>query len=208
MQTAVIIPLRSLHDGKRRLSGVLSPEERTMLVQRLFARTYQALRSVSRIEQVWVVSPDPELLAWTARFDALPIVQPGEGLNAGLEYARRVVLARREARSLLVMLPDLPLITTADVAAIVELAADDTVVLAPDRHGRGTNALLVPAAHTLPFCFGVDSLRQHQAAAEALRLTIQMYRAPGTAFDLDIAEEVWLMEDLAGPAPPWDHRSR
>ncbi len=66
MATVAIVPLRSLHDGKRRLSGVLSSAERTALVQRLFLRAYQALSQAEDVEKPRVVEP-PVPVKTTAR---------------------------------------------------------------------------------------------------------------------------------------------
>ena len=190
MAIAAIVPLRSLHDGKRRLSAVLSSAERTALVQRLFRRAYHALTTAACIDLVCVVSPDPALLAWAAGVGAWPLLQPDQGLNAGLEYARHTLLELRHWSALLVLLPDLPLITAADVTALAQLSRPDTVVIAPDRHGSGTNALLLQPADGLCFAFGSHSLQRHMAAAQARAWRIQRYDGPRMAFDLDTADDL------------------
>ena len=37
------------------------------------------------VEQIAVVSPDPEVLAWAEDLGAVPLYQAGGGLNSGLE---------------------------------------------------------------------------------------------------------------------------
>jgi 2-phospho-L-lactate/phosphoenolpyruvate guanylyltransferase len=157
-----------------------------------------------RIDHLNVVSPDPQMLAWVAQFGVHPILQPDQGLNAGLEYARRVALNRQRATSLLVVLPDLPYVAPADIAALTHLDADNTVVLAPDRHGHGTNALLIQPADALVFHFGVASLERHRAEAQAGGLAIREYHATGTAFDLDTADDLHHVDDLVGAGPLTD----
>jgi len=72
------------------------------------------------------------------------------------------------------------------VAALLALAERPPVaVLAPDRHGTGTNALLLRPPAALPFAFGVGSLARHRAVARARGLLSRSYDAPGTALDLD-----------------------
>ena len=108
------------------------------------------------------------------------------------------------AWSVAVVLGDLPLLTAADVAALVALAGGDApvVVLAPDRHERGTNALLLRPPDAIPFAFGPDSLARHRAAAAARGLPVRLYRAPGTALDLDTPEDLAaLPAHAAGPHP-------
>lgn len=196
--TIAILPLRALHDGKRRLAGVLSPGERTALVQGMLLRVVRAVQTSKRIERVIVVSPDAELLAWVQPMAVWPIEQPAGSLNAGLEYARSVVRAQAPRADLLVVLPDLPQLQPLDIVGIVAAGTPGTVVVAPDRHQQGTNALWLPPDAGLPFSFGPDSLRQHLLAAERLGLRVQQYHARGSAFDLDTAEDLKLVRMPAG----------
>ena len=92
---------------------------------------------------------------------------------------------------------DLPLVTTADLEEIGRLGlADGSVVLAPDRHGIGTNALYLRPPDLLPFRFGADSFRLHAQAAEARGLQTRVYRGLGTAYDLDLPEDVDLIQSV------------
>jgi 2-phospho-L-lactate guanylyltransferase len=67
------------------------------------------------------------------------------------------------------------------------------VVIAPDRHGAGTNAILVPASGC-EFAFGAGSLARHIMMADARGLRVQICKKPALAFDLDTAEDFaqWL----------------
>lgn len=185
MSLIAIIPLRSLHDGKRRLRHVLRSDARTALVKQLFARAHHALMTSERVAEVYVVSPDPALLAWAAQRGAAVVHQPDLGLNEGLEHARRVVIERHQPDALLVLLPDLPFVTAADVALLAQERESNEVVIAPDRHGHGTNALLLSRAAALPFSFGVDSFQRHQHLAHARGFKTRVVHAFGLAVDLD-----------------------
>lgn len=202
MATVAIVPLRSLDDGKRRLIGVLSSRERTALVQRLFLRAQEAIAGSGCVDLLAVVSPDPALLAWVERAGALPLLQRGEGLNAGLEYARHTLLERKVWSSLLVVLPDLPLIQAADVAAMARISQPESIVIASDRHGSGTNALLLQPADAITFHFGAQSLQRHILAAQARDLVIRSYTTPSVAFDLDTAEDLHLLRESVVQGQP------
>ena len=61
------------------------------------------------------------------------------------------------------------------------------VVIAPDRHELGTNALGLALPARLVTSFGYpDSFRRHVAAARGSDLRIHIARSPGLAFDLDL----------------------
>lgn len=202
MTIVALVPLRSLHDGKQRLRDVLSSAERTALVQQLFGRTLRAMAASEQISLLGVVSPDPALLGWAAALPApiplLPILQPGQGLNPGLEHGRRVLLQPGAGQplptALLVVLPDLPGITAVDVQTLIRLSTVGTVVVASDRHGQGTNALLLRPPEALPFQFGSGSLTRHTAAAQASGLTLRRFDAPGMALDIDTADDLQLAD--------------
>lgn len=202
MTTTALIPLRALNDGKRRLAMVLTAAERSLLVRRLFERTLDALQSSRVIDLVAVVSPDPALLFWVSQFNVLPILQPHQGLNAGLEHGRQALLVEHDVRSLLVVLPDLPYVAPDDIRAAVYARAPQTVALVADRHGQGTNALLLNPPTAIPFRFGLRSLVRHREAALAHGLRVEQVQIPGLAFDLDTPDDLHeasgVMEELAG----------
>ncbi len=201
-----VVPLRSLRDGKHRLSAYLEAHQRMALVQDLFIRTYRALLESAVVDAIWVVSPDPAIVDWVGQFQVEALWQPGHGLNPGLQYARDMLLQRRRCTGLLVILPDLPLVAAADIAALVRASAERTVVLAPDRHARGTNALLLRPPDALPFCFGEDSLRLHTQAARTQGLACRLYRAAGTAIDLDTPSDLEYAEKIEGVKHQWAAR--
>jgi 2-phospho-L-lactate guanylyltransferase len=73
-----------------------------------------------------------------------------------------------------------------------------TVVVAPCRHGTGTNALLVHPLDLIPFAFGPDSFAAHCAAARAAGVEPVVYRSDTIALDLDTPEDLvvggWKLE--------------
>ena len=194
-----VVPVRSLTGGKTRLAGALTPEVRAALTRRMLHGVLDAVVAADVCEAVAVVSPDPAILALAAAKPGavLPLAQDGAmpGLLPALEVGRTWALERRAA-ALLVLFGDLPLVTREDVRHLVRSAAP--VVIAPDRHGVGTNALLLrqgidgrtPEAR-FGFRFGDDSYARHVAEAHRLGLEVMLSLAPGTAFDLDTADD-WL----------------
>jgi len=117
-----------------------------------------------------VITPDAAVLRAAVAAGAIGLRQDGERLNEGLEQGRTWALAAG-AEALLIVLGDLPPLARTDVAALLELAdRPDVAVFAPDRHGTGTNALLLRPPDALPFAFGVGSLARHRAPAAACGL--------------------------------------
>ncbi|HUS16356.1 MAG TPA: 2-phospho-L-lactate guanylyltransferase [Chloroflexia bacterium] len=195
------VPVKALEAAKSRLQPTLSVSERAELAADMLAGVLHALAGSGIVAATAVVSPDPTALAIAERTGATGLRQTDGGLNTALDQARTWAIAGG-ADTLLVLLGDLPLLRPADIQAMAEMAADPirgepVVVLAPDRHGHGTNALLLRPPGTLAFGFGEDSYDRHFWAAAAGGAEIMVYRSTGTAFDLDTAEDLAALAALS-----------
>ena len=193
-----IIPVGSLEGAKSRLGEALDPEERRDLVTDLLRRTVAATRATPGIAETIVVTPDEEVMALARTAGARTIRQRGRGLNQGISEGREEALAGG-AEAILVVPVDLALISV-DGLSIVLGELDDPrrplVVLVPDRHGRGTNTLLIAPPGAIEFCFGGDSRAAHATCARenGARL-VEVLDSP-LSLDLDTPEDLLLIERL------------
>jgi len=67
------------------------------------------------------------------------------------------------------------------------------VSIVPDRHGRGTNALLIAPPDAIDVCFGGDSRAAHVAAAEMAGARVVELGGP-LALDVDTPDDLLLAE--------------
>lgn len=188
-----VVPVRSLAGAKSRLGEVLDAEERRDLVARLLERTLDALTAVAGVGRTIVVSGDEAVLALARGrgSSVVPLRQRGTGLNPGLEEARAVAL-ELGAASVLVLPADLADPATDELAGLLAARpAGASVVLAPDRHGEGTNALLLTPPGAIDFSFGPGSRVAHRAAAAAAGIRYTE-RDGLLALDLDTPEDLRL----------------
>lgn len=194
-----MVPVRALEGAKSRLGDVLDAEERRELVERLLRGTVAAALATLGVRLVLVVSPDPEVLDVALDAGASGVRQLTSGLNAGIAEALRDPAASGAAR-VLVLPGDLPGIAPFDIAAL--LAAADAaepsprvVVLATDRHGRGTNALLLQPPDVIEPAFGGDSRAAHRRLAAAADAA---YRETPDVLDMDLdtPDDLLLLESL------------
>jgi 2-phospho-L-lactate/phosphoenolpyruvate guanylyltransferase len=189
----VIVPIRSFEGAKSRLGAVLDAEERRELVERLLRRTVAAARATEGIADVIVVSPDPEVLAVARDAGARGLLQEGRGLNRGLEDARAV--ADPDGR-LLIVPGDLPGVSAPALRAVVtaaDAARRPCVVIVPDRHGRGTNALLLDPPDVIDPAFGGDSRAAHAWLAASAEATVVEVGGP-LSLDLDTPDDLLAAE--------------
>jgi len=82
--TVVIVPLRSLRRGKKRLGQALSEEDRANLIERMARTVVTAANGLPVI----VVHDDAEVGPWAEELGALPLAGVRPGLNNAVEEGR------------------------------------------------------------------------------------------------------------------------
>ena len=202
--TWAIIAVRGLEQAKSRLGGLLDAEERHDLVSRLLGRAIGAATSSSQVAGTIVVSSDPAALELARAAGAVPVADEEVGLNPALELARTEAVARG-ATALVVLPADLPWLGRDTLDAVLDAASNAApggaagapyVALVPDRHGMGTNVLIMAPPGAIAFAFGPGSRSDHAAAAAAAGATYVELGGP-LDIDLDTPEDLVLVEGLA-----------
>jgi 2-phospho-L-lactate/phosphoenolpyruvate guanylyltransferase len=195
LRVVAIVPVGSLERAKSRLGAVLDAEERRDLVLRLADRTIRAAVATAGISETLVVTPDDEVRDLATRAGARPMRQRSRGLNDGVREARDEAVAGG-AEAVLILPIDLPRITSeaiADVLATAARHAPPVVAIVGDRHGRGTNTLLLVPPGIIDVHFGGDSHDAHVAAAVNAGAAVLDLDGP-LAVDLDTPEDLLLAE--------------
>lgn len=201
MTTWAIVPVKPLRRSKSRLAGVLSDEERARLSEQMLLHTITVLSEAPAIERILVVSRDPKALALAREHGARTVLERGTPeLNQAL--VRATMVARGYGVSAVLILPaDLPLIEVEDVERLVSLAgAPPVVVVAPDRHGEGTNALLSAPPGLIEYDFGPQSFTRHQERARLAGARVEICQIESFGLDVDVPEDLELL-DAENPAP-------
>ena len=186
-----IVPVKPLRRGKSRLAGTLTEDERTALNQELLEHTLKTLSTLKELDQVLVVSRDPAALTIARNHGAKTVQEDGQPhLNTAL--ARATVVAKVHATHGVLVLPaDLPLLEREDVLALIDRAVKPpVVVIAPDRHGKGTNALLICPAGLIEYDFGEDSFQRHCERARKAGAQLEIVELPSLGLDLDLPEDL------------------
>jgi 2-phospho-L-lactate guanylyltransferase len=192
-----IVPVGTLEGAKSRLGAVLDAEERHDLAMRLARRTIGATGANPRIDDTLVVTPDDDVRELARELGARPIRQRSNGLNEALAEARAEALAAG-ADAVLILPIDLPAISPTALDPLIDVAigrSGPAVGLVPDRHGRGTNALILAPPDVIGFCFGGDSRGAHEAAARAAGARLVELDGP-LRLDLDTPDDLLAADDL------------
>ncbi len=197
MSIWAIVPVKPLRRGKSRLSGVLSEEERTKLNSEMLVHTLKVLQLIPEIDHTLVVSRDPSALTLARDLGAKTVLEDGAPqLNTALRRAAAV--ARVYSTSGVLVLPaDLPLLQPADITEIlIRSVKPPVVVIVPDRHHSGTNALYLSPAGIIDFAFGPGSFTKHCDRVQKVSARLEILEIPSLGLDLDLPEDLDLLREI------------
>jgi 2-phospho-L-lactate guanylyltransferase len=188
MRTLAILPVKSFGAAKQRLSPALDDGARGVLAEAMFADVLAALRLVPGLDGIAVVTADAraEAAARDAGATVLPDTEEA-GQSAAASIGISHALSMGFERVLLVP-GDTPLLDPAEVGAL--LAARRPVSIVPDRHGSGTNALLLRPPDAIAPSFGPGSLERHVRAADAAGVPAAVEEVPTLVLDVDTGDDL------------------
>jgi 2-phospho-L-lactate guanylyltransferase len=191
MSLWAIVPVKPLREGKSRLAGILVEEKRIILNQTMLETTLKTLSAVAQIDQILVISRDPQVISISQQFGASSILENCQPeLNASLDCATQFASAHAASR-LLILPADLPLVTEVDIDAFIHQCPKmPGIVIAPDRWQEGTNALLTNPTGIIPYCFGSGSFIRHKAEAEKKGLVVKICERVSFGLDIDLPEDL------------------
>jgi len=190
MPTIAILPIKSFDESKQRLVSALSGGPRRALAEAMFADVLVALRRAESIDEVVVVSSSNTAQQIAAGHGATVIEDQGTGHSdaaaIGIDYA----VEAGAPRTLLVP-GDCPLLDPAEIDELTARPAGPrSAFIVPDRHGTGTNALLLTPADSLTPSFGPGSCERHAQLARSQGTAAEVVAVRSLALDVDTPEDL------------------
>jgi 2-phospho-L-lactate/phosphoenolpyruvate guanylyltransferase len=190
MRTAAILPVKSFAQAKQRLSFGLPEQDRRALVEAMFADALVALGRVGALERVLVVSGDRVAQRIAAGYGVSVVEDDERGHNTAAMRGISIALEDGIERALLVP-GDCPLLSAGDINTLLAHETPErSALIVPDRHGTGTNALLLSPPDVLAPSFGPDSRRRHLANAEAGGVQAEVVELDSLALDIDTPDDL------------------
>lgn len=182
----VVVPVKDLQHAKQRLAGVLDAAERRGLFAAMLEDVLAALAASERLAGTLVVTRDTQAQDLAAGYGARVLVEPANRGHTAASTLGAATLATEDAAGMLQLPADLPLLTTADVdALLLAHATAPSVTLAPSRDRLGSNAVACSPPDLLPLRFGDDSFYPHLERARGLGVEPTIVERPGLALDVD-----------------------
>jgi 2-phospho-L-lactate/phosphoenolpyruvate guanylyltransferase len=213
MRTAAILPVKRFARAKQRLGASVEDPLRLALARAMVADVLLALSRTRAIERTIVVTCEQSVALAADELGAIvveDVTESGQPAAAGLGVRR--ALAEGFERVLCVP-GDCPALDPAELEALLS-AGDPTsaqsrpgrsVVIVPDRHGTGTNGLLLSPPDAIAPSFGPDSCERHRALALGAGVEVRLARPASLLLDIDtgadLAELRARLAGLDGGAP-------
>jgi 2-phospho-L-lactate guanylyltransferase len=196
MRATAIIPVKRFGEAKQRLLEALDRPQRAALVKAMLADVFAAVAACTRVERVIVVTGEgrAERIALAqARRVATPFEVLRDPTDRGHSEAATlgIVRALSHGAECAALLPgDCPLLDPAELDGSLGRMSAGRVAVVPDRHGTGTNALLLAPADAIGPAFGEGSMARHRDRAGRAGHAVAIERLPSLALDLDTPDDL------------------
>lgn len=192
MSLVAVLPVKRFPSAKVRLAnGGLSSAQRLALATGMLSDVLAALRRCELVDDIVVVTTEPGAEALARGAGAQVVADnPNEGHSEAAQRGIDWAVADGAFHTLLIA-GDIPAVDPAEIDSLIESLADDNeVVIIPDRHGSGTNALILTPAGVISPAFGEGSCQRHQQIAADAGASARVEPSFGIGLDVDTAEDL------------------
>jgi 2-phospho-L-lactate guanylyltransferase len=208
MRTAAVLPVKSFGQAKQRLDAAVGQPDRAELAAAMAGDVLDALRAVSGLSELIVVTAERQAAAAARAADAHVVEDPVEsGQSDAAARGVRAAIARGAHRVLLVP-GDCPALDPAEVGRLLDGFPGTGLVIVPDRHGSGTNALLIAPPSAIEPSFGPGSFARHAALGAAARIGVRVAHAPSLELDVDTPGDLAALRTALAALPAAAPRTR
>ncbi len=117
--------------------------------------------------------------------------------EAGQSPAAQLGLDAVEGADVVLLVPgDCPALDPTQLTALLQsVEPAPSVVLVPDRHGTGTNGLLLHPPSAIEPSFGPGSRERHTALAEEAGASLRVEEMPSLVLDVDTPDDLTAMRE-------------
>ena len=201
MKTVAVLPVKRLDTAHSRLAGVLDPEQRARLAEATFLDALSTLRQCAHPGRDRGRAP---------RIRTSPGRRAGSGASSSSRARTRGTPTPRApgVRAALELGADRVAILPTDCPLMDAAEIDDRLgrtpraaLIVPDRHGTGTNCLVLSPPDAFEPAFGPDSCARHVSRARATGISFALEELDSLALDLDTPEDMQALRDALLLAP-------
>jgi 2-phospho-L-lactate/phosphoenolpyruvate guanylyltransferase len=194
VRTVAVLPVKRFAHAKQRLGASVADALRRELASAMVADVLAALAQAEAIERTIIVTSEQTVASAGQEQGAIVVedaAEDGQSAAATLGVRR----AGEEGFERVLCVPgDCPALDPAELDAMLDTHAGDQhhagVVIVPDRHGTGTNGLLLAPPDAISPSFGPDSCERHRTLALAAGVTCRLEHLPSLLLDIDTGADL------------------
>jgi 2-phospho-L-lactate guanylyltransferase len=209
MRTAAILPVKRFSAAKRRLGEGVHGALRDALVRTMLADVLDALAATPAIGLTIIVSGQAPLPEWVRPGVTVVEDRLDEGQSAAASLG--VERAVREGFERVLCVPgDCPALSPGELRGLLSATArgGPEVVIVPDRHGSGTNGLLLAPPDAIVPSFGPGSFERHRSLVLAAGASLRVERPPSLLLDIDTDADLQALRGRLAESPGGAARTR
>jgi 2-phospho-L-lactate guanylyltransferase len=187
MRATAILPVKRFAAAKRRL-GIDDEQRRRDLIEAMLRDVLAAIGEARMVERILVVTGEPAAAEIAADLVGETVTDPAD---AGHSEAAVLGIEAAEAAACVALLPgDCPLLDARELDRLLTGLPERYVTVVPDRHGTGTNALILAPPGAIRPAFGEGSRSRHEAAARRAGIPFSVEAVDSLALDLDTPADI------------------
>ena len=187
MRATAILPVKRFAAAKRRL-GLSDERRRRDLLEAMLRDVLAAIGESRMVERTLVVTGEPAAERIAGEAGAETVTDPAD---AGHSEAALLGIEAAERAACVALLPgDCPLLDPRELDSVLTGVPDRYVTVVPDRHGTGTNALILAPPDAIRPAFGEGSRARHEATARRAGVPCSIEAVDSLALDLDTPADI------------------
>jgi 2-phospho-L-lactate/phosphoenolpyruvate guanylyltransferase len=199
-ETIAVLPVKRWDSAKQRLAEDFGKGTRRALVEAMVTDVLIALRRSAKVDLTLVITREPGVEALAHGYDADTVHDTAEETHSAAAALGVQRAVERGARRVLLIPGDCPALDPKDLDALLSrrVAEDGEVVLVPDRHGTGTNALLLTPPQVIVPAFGPGSRERHERLAAEAGVACRVEEIRSLVLDVDTADDLEVVREALG----------
>jgi 2-phospho-L-lactate/phosphoenolpyruvate guanylyltransferase len=196
VNATAIVPVKRFGAAKQRLLGKLDRPQRAAIAKAMLADVLAAVGRAAMVERIVVVTGEgraERVALHAARRLVTSLEVLRDPVDAGHSQAATlgIVRARALGASCVALLPgDCPLLDSGELDAALGRMRLGRVAVVPDRHGTGTNGLIMAPPDAIGPAFGPGSCERHLGRAERGGRHGEIEDLPSLGLDVDTPEDL------------------
>jgi 2-phospho-L-lactate guanylyltransferase len=210
VRTAAILPVKSFGRAKQRLGAGVPNPLRLALARAMVADVLDALAATEGVELTVVVTRESEA-AHAASASGATVIEDGSESGQSAAAALGIAEALEHGFERVLLVPgDCPALDPAELDPLLREHASGgpEVVILPDRHGTGTNGLLLAPPHAIDPSFGPGSRARHEELAREAGVSSRVVALRSLTLDVDTVEDLAALRDALSGLPGSAQRTR